>query len=171
MEPESTSNPARDIVTVALLLVGASIVATTCRDHGHRYMMVDQLRASDMSAWEGKELKVHGYIEPGTIVEKLVDDELHRTFILEKSGKRIRVFSTGPKPETVKDDTEIVAVGQLVRAATFRDLARELSVRLEPDMELVLDASELMAKCSGKYEGAGITTAGRLDTPATGSGG
>jgi cytochrome c-type biogenesis protein CcmE len=48
------------------------------------------------------------------------------------------VHHTGPKPDTFKDQSEVVATGVLSRQGT----------------ELVVDASELSAKCPSKYEGS-----------------
>jgi hypothetical protein len=66
-------------------------------------------------------------------------------------------------------------MGELVRTPTFHDLASELNVPRETDMELALDSSELMAKCSGKYDGVGVNDARNdarnVDRPFTGSGG
>ena len=89
-------------------------------------------------SWVDKPLKVHGYFEPGTIDEKVVDQETVRTFVLEHKGKRIKVRKKGPKPDTFKDKSEVVAEGKIV----------------EENGEPVLVATNLMAKCPSKYEGA-----------------
>jgi cytochrome c-type biogenesis protein CcmE len=66
------------------------------------------------------------------------------------------VFNAGPKPDTFKDQSEVVATGHQVPAADFRPLAQKLGVAIESDMEYVVQASELMAKCPSKYDGARI---------------
>jgi cytochrome c-type biogenesis protein CcmE len=114
--------------------------------------MVDDLLASDLSSWTGKELKVHGWVESGSIQEKVVNQETHRSFLLQKSGKKIRVFSAGPTPDTFKDQSEVVATGHLVPAGKMKDLG----VSIEADMPYVVDSSELMAKCPSKYDGANV---------------
>ncbi len=86
--------------------------------------------------WEGKTLRVHGYVEPGSINEQIVGQKTVREFILESEGRRLKVRNEGPKPDTFRDESEVVAKGTLTRV----------------DGELVLDASELMAKCPSKYE-------------------
>ena len=87
--------------------------------------------------WEGKELKVHGWVEAGSIVEKVVNQETHRTFVLQKDGKKIRVFSVGPKPDTFKDQSEVVATGHLVPARRDEATRRRRSAsRIESDMPL-----------------------------------
>ena len=86
--------------------------------------------------WEGKSLRVHGYVEPGSIEEAIVDQKTQRVFYLESNGARLKVTNEGPKPDTFRDESEVVAKGTLVRV----------------NGELVLQATELMAKCPSKYE-------------------
>ena len=86
--------------------------------------------------WEDKSLKVHGFVEAGSIDEKIVGDSTVRTFVLEYEGERIQVRHEGPKPDTFRDLSEVVAQGRL-------------SVE---DGRHVLVASEIMAKCPSKYE-------------------
>jgi cytochrome c-type biogenesis protein CcmE len=83
-------------------------------------------------------MKVHGYVEPGSIDERVVDQETIRTFVLENNGKRIRVRNKGPKPDSFKDKSEVVAEGKII----------------EENGEPILVATNLMAKCPSKYEGA-----------------
>ncbi|HLU67261.1 MAG TPA: cytochrome c maturation protein CcmE [Kofleriaceae bacterium] len=87
--------------------------------------------------WEDKNLKVHGFVEPGSIEERIVEDATVRTFVLEYEGERIKVTHRGPKPDTFRDLAEVVAQGRLVRDSSGA---------------YVLEASELMAKCPSKYE-------------------
>ena len=58
--------------------------------------------------------------------------------VLEHKGKRIKVRNKGPKPDSFKDKSEVVAEGRIV----------------EENGEPVLVATNLMAKCPSKYEGA-----------------
>ena len=78
-----------------------------------------------------------------------------RTFVLHKDGKKIRVFNKGPKPDTFKDQSEVVATGTIVPAASDGRRSRPRSTSaIDSDMAYVVDATELMAKCPSKYEGA-----------------
>jgi len=142
------------ILTGAVAIGGVGFLVKSSVSSAQHYKMVDDLLASDLTSWTGKELKVHGWVESGSIVEKIVNQETHRTFLLQKGGKKIRVFSGGPKPDTFKDQSEVVATGHLVPAATMKDLAAGLGVVIESDMPYVVDSSELMAKCPSKYGGA-----------------
>ena len=144
-------------LTIAVALGGAGFLVYSSVGHAQHYKMVDELLTEgNLDKWDGSELKVHGWVEAGSIVEKVVNQEMHRTFILQKDGKRIRVFSTGPKPDTFKDLSEVVATGHLVKSTEMTTLADGMGVRLESDMPYVVDSSELMAKCPSKYDGAQV---------------
>ena len=81
-------------------------------------------------------LKIHGFVEAGSIQEEIVNQSTQRTFILEYEGQRIRVHHKGLAPDTFRDLSEVVARGTLVHR----------------DGEYMLEANELMAKCPSKYE-------------------
>ena len=81
-------------------------------------------------------MRVHGFVEAGSIDEKIVDQKSVRVFFLESEGARLRVHHEGPKPDTFRDLAEVVAKGKLVK---------------END-GYVFYATELMAKCPSKYE-------------------
>jgi len=144
------------VLTAAVVFGGVGFLVTSSVSSAQHYKMVDDLLASDLSSWQGKELKVHGWVESGSIQEHVVNQETHRTFLLQKGGKKIRVFSAGPKPDTFKDQSEVVATGHLVPAAQMKDTAESLGVSIESDMPYVVDSSELMAKCPSKYDGASV---------------
>ena len=144
------------VLTAAVAVGGVGFLVKSSVGSAQHYKMVDDLMATDLSSWQGKELKVHGWVESGSIQERVVNQETHRTFLLQKSGKKIRVFSAGPTPDTFKDQSEVVATGHLVPAAKLKDLARSLGVSIESDMPYVVDATELMAKCPSKYDGANV---------------
>lgn len=148
------STIAKLALTGAVVVAGVAFFAKSASTSTQHYKMVDQLLATDLSQWKGKELKVHGWVVAGTIKEKVVNQETIRTFVAHKDGKKIRVFNKGPKPDTFKDQSEVVATGTIVPAADMAALAQALEVRIEADMPYVVDATELMAKCPSKYEGA-----------------
>jgi len=142
------------ILTVAVAVGGVGFFVRSSFSSAQHYMMVDDLLASDQASWADKELKVHGWVEAGSIHESVVDQETHRTFLLQKGGKKIRIFSVGPKPDTFKDQSEVVATGHLVPADKMKDVSQRLGVSIESDMPYVVDSTELMAKCPSKYDGA-----------------
>jgi len=143
-------------LTAAVAIGGLAFLVNSSTSNAQHYMMVHELMKSDLSQWAGKELKVHGWVESGSIHESVVNQETHRTFLLQREGKKIRVFSSGPKPDTFKDQSEVVATGHLVPAEKMRAVATALGVAIETDPPYVVDSSELMAKCPSKYDGARV---------------
>ena len=154
------------ILTAAVAIGGVGFLVKSSVGSAQHYMMVDDLLTSDLSSWKDKELKVHGWVESGSIVEKIVTQETHRTFLLQKGGKKIRVFSAGPKPDTFKDQSEVVATGHLVPAAQMKAVADSLGITIESDMPYVEDSTELMAKCPSKYDGANVNKQLLPETPS-----
>src|ERR1051325_8408571 len=144
------------VLTAVVALGGVGFLVKSSVSSAQHYKMVDDLLSTDLTSWKDKELKVHGWVESGSITEKIVTQETHRTFLLQKGGKKIRLFNAGPKPDTFKDQSEVVATGHLVPAAQMKQLAESLGVAIESDMPYVVDSTELMAKCPSKYDGASI---------------
>lgn len=142
-------------ITAVVALAGVGFLVKSSIGHAEHYKMVDELLASEPTSWTGHEMKVHGYVYPGSIVEKVTGQETERTFVLMKGTKTIRVFSRGPKPDTFKDQSEVVATGRVVPAAQMKDMATRLGVDLATEKTgYVVDAADLMAKCPSKYDGA-----------------
>jgi cytochrome c-type biogenesis protein CcmE len=148
------STLAKIALTAVVGLAGVGFFVKSTLGHTQHYKMVDELMASDLSQWKEKELKVHGWVRAGTIHEQVVDQKTYRTFVLQKDGKFIRVFNSGPKPDTFKDESEVIASGHLIPAAQKVDLAKSLGVSLEADHAFVVEAEKLDAKCPSKYDGA-----------------
>jgi cytochrome c-type biogenesis protein CcmE len=153
------STIAKIALTGAVIVGGVVFFAKSASSSREPYRMVDQLVTTmagpDAAAqWNGKQLKVHGWVVAGTIKEKVVDQETIRTFVLHKDGKKIRVFNRGPKPDTFKDQSECVATGRILPASEAAAMAKALDVRADGEQTFVVEATELMAKCPSKYEGA-----------------
>jgi cytochrome c-type biogenesis protein CcmE len=148
------STLAKIALTAAVAVAGVGFFVKSTLGHTQHYKMVDELLAEDLGQWKGKELKVHGWVLAGSIKENVQQQETQRTFVLTKDGKRIRVFNMGPKPDTFKDQSEVVATGHLIPASDKKAIATALGVTLESDIDYVVDAKELQAKCPSKYEGA-----------------
>lgn len=148
------STLAKIALTAVVGLAGVGFFVKSTLGHTQHYKMVDELMASDLAEWKDKELKVHGWVRAGTIREQVVDQKTYRTFVLQKDGKVIRVFNSGPKPDTFKDQSEVIASGHLIPAAEKAELAKSLGVTLEANLAYVVDAEKLDAKCPSKYDGA-----------------
>jgi cytochrome c-type biogenesis protein CcmE len=125
------------ILTIAIVAGGTGFLIYSSQGHAEYYKMVDELMG-EPTEWVGKTLRVHGYVEAGSIKEAIVEQKTTRVFVLESKGKVIQVKHEGPKPDTFKDLSEVVAKGTIVQEGG----------------EYVLEATELMAKCPSKYEGA-----------------
>ncbi len=126
------------LLTTSVIAGGAGFLFYSSTSNAQHYKKVDELMKSP-AEWVGREMKVHGWVQPGTIREQVVGQEMHRNFVLQKDGKRIYVTHIGPKPDTFRDQSEVVATGNLVQ---------------QKDGTYVFEAKELMAKCPSKYEGA-----------------
>lgn len=148
------STIAKLVLTGAVLVAGVAFFAKSASTSTQHYYKVEKLLATDLAQWKDTDLKVHGNVVAGSIVEKVVNQETMRTFLLANEGKKIRVFGKGPKPDTFKDQSEVVATGRVVPSSQMAALAASLDVRIDSDMAYVVDATELMAKCPSKYEGA-----------------
>lgn len=148
------STLAKLAITAAVAVAGVAFFVKSTLGHTTHYKMVDELMAGDLSQWKDKEIKVHGWVLAGSIRDEIVKQETQRTFVLQKAGKKIRVFFTGPVPDTFKDQSEVVATGHITPATQLTELAASLDVPLEADLAYVLVAKELQAKCPSKYEGA-----------------
>jgi len=94
-----------------------------------QYKYVDEVMAAPQQ-WEGKRLKVHGYVVPKSIGRK--ESTVQYRFDMERNGKTLRAFYTGTPPDQFKDEAEVVLTGVL------------------KDNEF--HATEMTAKCPSKYE-------------------
>jgi cytochrome c-type biogenesis protein CcmE len=125
------------------LLVSFSVLAClvlllySARGHTSHYKMVDEVVVA-YGQWIDRPLRIHGWVEAGSIDERIVGQETVRTFVLEENGQRLAVRSRGPKPDAFRDGAEVVAEGRLV---------------LEGGIPVFV-ATGLSAKCPSKYEGA-----------------
>lgn len=126
------------ILSGVLVLAGGGFLIYASLDDAQYYEMVDKV-ADDPGKWVDKDLKLHGYVVPGSIREEVINEQTVRTFALEKNGRTIPVTFIGPKPDNLKDRAEVVAQGRLHDKGTSG---------------LSFEAHELMAKCPSKYEGA-----------------
>jgi cytochrome c-type biogenesis protein CcmE len=130
------STIAKVIITGVLALTGGGFLVYSSLGDASYYEMVDKV-AVQPDEYVGKDLKLHGYVMPGSIRVEVVGSEAVRHFVLERNGERIPVRYVGPKPDNLEDRSEVVAMG-----------------RLRDDGGLQFAATELMAKCPSKYQGA-----------------
>jgi cytochrome c-type biogenesis protein CcmE len=142
------------VLSTAVAVGGVVFFVKSTLGNTTEYKMVDDLMKGSLAHYEGREMKVHGWVLAGSIKEEVVNQQTIRSFVLHKAGKKIRVFSRGPKPDTFKDQSEVVATGRIRPVAEAKEMATALQVPLESDLTHIVDATELQAKCPSKYDGA-----------------
>jgi cytochrome c-type biogenesis protein CcmE len=152
------------LLTVVVAFGGGGALIYSSVGSATHYMHVDQLVSSELGQWKDKELKIEGTAVAGSIVEGVISQEMQRTFVLDYEGKKIRVYSKGPKPDTFKDQAKVIAMGQLRPASQYQAVSDQLCqkakpgtaacpIRADAEQAMVIEASELSAKCPSKYEG------------------
>lgn len=129
MEVERTSNRSLVVITLVSGLFVALFVRSMHPPDEAPYMMVDDLVESGLEKYRGHELKVHGWVVPGSVMRY----DGWATFTLTKDRKRLRVRADGPLPDTFCEGRELVVVGVLHGE--------------------ILEAENVVAKCPSKYEG------------------
>jgi len=129
---------AKVIVSGVLVLGGGGFLVYSSLDDAQYYEMVDKVAAAP-DKYVDKDLKLHGFVLPGSIKDEGTENgRMIRSFVLEKDGSRISIRYDGVKVDNLKDRAEVVAQGHLLRIGDG----------------LEFQASELMAKCPSKYQGA-----------------
>ena len=129
------------VLTAVVVTAGVRFLAEKPRGES-RYYLADDLIASGLGAHEGETLRVHGFVEAGSIERLYGDDLLHR-FRLIWHGVGLPVEASGPLPDTFRDQAEVIVAGKLVyRNGGWR-----------------IEGTDVMAKCPGKYDGAPVRPA------------
>jgi cytochrome c-type biogenesis protein CcmE len=126
------------ILTGILVIAGGGFLIYSSLEDAQYYEMVDKVAAKP-GDYLGKDLKLHGYVLAGSIDDHIEGDVKEQFFILQKDGAEIRVHHLGPKPDNLKPRSEVVAQGRLFDKGNG---------------DLQFEATELMAKCPSKYQGA-----------------
>ena len=130
------------IGATALVLASAFgfMMWTTLRDGAEYFKHVDEVVAQ-RPALEGKKVQMHGYVIPGSRMNK--PNTLEWRFKVQnnpiRSGEPGNVMSvsyTGVVPDTFKDEAEVVLKGQLAGDGFHAD------------------PNGVLAKCPSKYEAA-----------------
>ena len=98
------------VTAFVLVLAFAGLLWSTLRDGTEYFKHVDEVLAS-RAQWEGKPLQLHGYVVPGSILQR--PDTLEYKFKVQNNGKVIDALYTGVVPDTFKDEAEVVLRGTL----------------------------------------------------------
>ena len=130
-------------VTAAVLLFAFGALLTSSLREGAEYFKNVNEVMPNRQAWEGKPLRLHGYVIPGSIYRKR--DSLEYKFKVQNDPSRssqsgegdvVDVSFTGVPPDTFKDEAEVTLQGRLTPDG----------FRVGPD--------GIVAKCPSKYEAA-----------------
>jgi cytochrome c-type biogenesis protein CcmE len=121
------------ILATVVVLGGAfiTVLATSLRESTQFYKKVDEVMPQ-AEAWYGKNLQLHGFVEPGSIMKRR--NTLDYQFKVRNGDSVVLASYTGVVPDTFADNAEVVLKGRL-DATGFS---------VEPN--------GVMAKCPSKYE-------------------
>ncbi|MFN7974467.1 MAG: cytochrome c maturation protein CcmE [Acidobacteriota bacterium] len=119
------------------LAIGAGIgmlVVQTARSSTVYYQTLPEWQAKGRAARAGAQVRISGYVEPGSIVREAGKP---LRFVMEDKAKsaRMTVAYGDVVPDTFKDGAEVVVEGEIGSDDTFM-------------------ATTLLAKCPSKYESA-----------------
>jgi len=131
------------IAVTGVVLVGAFALMmwSTLRNGTEYYKNINEVM-SDQQQWHDKQLQLHGYVVPGSILRKR--DSLEYKFKVQNNPARsnladggvVEATYTGIVPDTFKDEAEVVLKGRLTPTGFHTD------------------PNGVMAKCPSKYEAA-----------------
>ena len=89
----------------------------------------------DLSRRAGKDIQAHGFVRPGSITSKIVDQQSVSTWVLEHQGAAVPVRLIGPKPDRLRDDAEMLVIGKVAMvdgAATIEATTVDLACDIPP---------------------------------------
>lgn len=145
--------------TIAVLFVLATCNAAEnpLGDPGAKqYILVDDLVTAGIAGFNGREIKVHGWVAPGSINARVIAQQSVRTFVLQKSGKQVLVVHRGAIPDAFRNGAEVVVTGRVIVVASRNDLA---AFKLPASDTYIVEATELAAKCPSRYGGGSASPA------------
>jgi len=134
------------ILTVAVAVGGVGFFVRSSFSSAQHYMMVHELMGTDLASWTGKELKVHGFVESGSIHESVVNQETHRTFLLQREGyaaaitnpQVLEAIKSGPRQKIAICFIDWSGAGEqrlvLHRPLAPRSLTSKLKIRSHKQM-------------------------------------
>ena len=125
--------------TVAVLAAAfTGLMWSTLREGTEYFKHVDEVM-TDRDAWEGKQLQLHGYVVPCSIMVK--PSTLEYKFKVQnnparsgEAGNVVEASYKGVVPDTFKDEAEVVLRGKLTPQGFHTD------------------PNGVVAKCPSKYE-------------------
>jgi cytochrome c-type biogenesis protein CcmE len=133
------SSKAIKIAVTCVVLAAAlgGLMYTTLAEGTEYYMHVDEVM-NNPSAWQGKRLQLHGFVND----LRQRPNSLDYRFQVQNNGKVITASYSGVVPDNFKNGAEVVLKGQLHGDA------------------FAVDANGVMAKCPSKYNAQSPNAAG-----------
>lgn len=133
------SSKAVKIAVTCVVLAAAlgGLLYTTLSEGTEYYMHVDEVMTNP-TAWQGKRLQLHGYVND----LRQRPNTLDYRFQVQNNGKVITASYSGVVPDNFKNGAEVVLKGQLHGDA------------------FAVDANGVMAKCPSKYAAQNAGAAG-----------
>jgi cytochrome c-type biogenesis protein CcmE len=125
------------VTCVVLAAALGGLMYTTLAEGTEYYMHVDEVM-NDPSAWRGKRLQLHGYVND--LRQK--PNTLEYRFQVQNNGKVITANYTGVVPDNFKNGAEVVLKGQLHGEG------------------FAVESNGVMAKCPSKYSAQTPAAAG-----------
>jgi len=126
---------------LVLGLAFSGMLWSTLREGTEYFKNVDEV-VGNHQAWQGKNVQLHGYVVPGTWVQR--KNTLDYQFKVQNNpargampGGTIEASYTGLLPDTFKDEAEVVLKGSFDAEGRFH-----------------VQKDGVMAKCPSKYEAA-----------------
>lgn len=137
-------------VAFTLLVVAGSfagLLYSTMSESTEYYKHVEEVMG-EPSPWYGKNLQLHGFVVPDSIMRKR--NSMEYRFKVQSQGQVVDATYTGVVPDTFKSDAEVVLKGVL-----------------SPN-GFAVHPNGVMAKCPSKYEAkVGAPGAGAAGAPGT----
>src|SRR6188768_3277597 len=96
------------VTCVVLAAALGGLMYTTLAEGTEYYLHVDEVM-SDPSAWQGKRLQLHGYVQD----LRQRPNTLDYRFQVQSNGKVITANYSGVVPDTFKNGSEVVLKGHL----------------------------------------------------------
>jgi cytochrome c-type biogenesis protein CcmE len=131
--------------SLVLVLSFAGLLWSTLRDGTEYYKDIKEV-LPERQAWEGKQLRLHGYVVPNSILRR--PDSLEYRFKVQNDPPRLRqaaggdivdVSYEGIVPDTFKGEAEVTLQGRFTPSG------------------FNVDRNGVVAKCPSKYEAAGAS--------------
>lgn len=131
------------ITALVLTLSFTGLLWSTLREGTEYYKDIREV-LPERQVWEGKQIRLHGYVVPGSILR--TRDSLRYRFKVQNdpprvspaaSGQIVDVSYDGIVPDTFKDEAEVTLQGRLTSSG------------------FNVDRNGVVAKCPSKYEAQG----------------